>query len=81
MTRQNHDLSLDMHVKDFELARAAAERLGMGFSDYIRLGTHLMTTAVLSGSPTVHVPLGSAASKWVEKGKACVQEIIERAAA
>jgi hypothetical protein len=82
MLQGNQDVSFDMHATDVERAHAAAERLGMSLSEYIRLGTHLMTTAVLSGSTTAQVPVGSASRKsWKEVGNACVKKLIERAVA
>ncbi|KAF7962070.1 hypothetical protein AWV80_26210 [Cupriavidus sp. UYMU48A] len=80
MTQKFRSLSFEMHAKDLANAHAAAERLGMSFQDYIRLGTHLMTTAVLSGSSTAQVPLKSESNRSWKDAKTWLKEFIERVA-
>lgn len=78
---QKKNVNIGMHVADLDNARACAERLGVALEDYILLATHAVNTAVLSGAPTVQVPLGSASTRWWNEGeKRCVQSIFDKAA-
>lgn len=80
--REKQHLAIDMHGADFECARASADQLGIGLEAYILLATHLVSTAVLSGTPTMQVPSGGPASDdWrKEKREKCAQIALAQAA-
>ncbi|WP_042875521.1 hypothetical protein [Cupriavidus necator] len=75
-------LTVNMHVADMKRARSAADRLGMGFEEYVLLCAHLIGSAVLEGRKTIEVPAGSANTEnWNESGLKCVRRIYEQVAA
>lgn len=81
--QQSEKLHLDigMHVADLERARVCADKLGVGLEDYVLLATHVVNTAVLSGTSTAQVPPSSATTKWwKETGTKCVQSTFDKAA-